>query len=747
MQDGIVNSSMQVAANGCLLVGSFWIARDAFRQPGGLAVVLGTAVIFWSGCTLGLEILGELGLITPALMLAFGAIVLAAGAIARWKSPRPLDVMAPKTVRSGLSFCALLCLALVIAAAIQLGLRSLMLAVKVVSDGPIYHLYFAARWWKAGNLALIAAPFGESAATYFPANGDLWFTWLMASWGGDRLARIGQAPFLVLAALAAYGCARATGSGSSASAIATCWFVSSTPLLIFSFEPNVDTIFVAGYMLATYFFLQGVRQERGTPAICLGALAAGGALATKPVGLVFVPPLLALALGQVLRQSAPPRIKIVRATAILLLPLVTGGYWYLRNLIVAGNPVYPLQVELLGHTLWPGWYGREAMRQSVYHIPLGNWRALGDTLLAVLDPRLAPLWIAGLCLGWMLRGVGPGENRRAIAWLSILAVLNVLLYWVCIPYRTQQRFMLQALGLAVAPLASLLDRTAWLRVAAAVLLALHLLTPETWPVAVREDAIPWDLTPLIPNAVAAPLPLFPRLKTAMTAHVSGESDMRLLTLLAVMIAALFATGSWNAFWRQQTRSRRHLAAALTASLVLFLTGWVDFEAGGFDRRFEFYPPFPDFYAGWLHLDARSGPKGCRVAYAGTNLPYYLLGANLRNDVRYINIDEHPNWLMHDYHRQARLRGEGNWPNPRPGWDRQPPDYRAWIRNLELEGIQLLVVTRVNPSEGSHNVGDSEGFPIERRWADSHPERFEPLYGQAEHDTWFRLYRLRWPAGR
>ena len=53
--------------------------------------------------------------------------------------------------------------------------------------------------------------------------------------------------------------------------------------------------------------------------------------------------------------------------------------------------------------------------------------------------------------------------------------------------------------------------------------------------------------------------------------------------------------------------------------------------------------------------------------------------------------------------------EERWPNPRPGWDRQRPDYQAWIRNLEAEGIQLLVVTRVNPSEGPHNVADSRGL--------------------------------------
>src|SRR5262249_47298416 len=159
-----------------------------------------------------------------------------------------------------------------------------------------------------------------------------------------------------------------------------------------------------------------------------------------------------------------------------------------------------------------------------------------------------------------------------------------------------------------------------------------------------------------------------------------------------------------------------------------------------------YPPsFPDFYIGWLNFDARSGPAGSRVAYAGTNLPYYLLGKGLRNEVRYVNIDRHRDWLLHDYHRDARAPGLGSSPDCRPGWDRIQPDYQAWLENLDAEGIQLLVVTRVNPVEGSYNVADPEQFPIERRWAESHPDRFELLYGEKEKDPWFRLYRVRRPA--
>ena len=40
-----------LVSNGLLLAGSCWIARHGFRQAGGIAGFLGTAVVFWTGCT------------------------------------------------------------------------------------------------------------------------------------------------------------------------------------------------------------------------------------------------------------------------------------------------------------------------------------------------------------------------------------------------------------------------------------------------------------------------------------------------------------------------------------------------------------------------------------------------------------------------------------------------------------------------------------------------------------------------
>jgi hypothetical protein len=514
--------------------------------------------------------------------------------------------------------------------------------------------------------------------------------------------------------------------------------------LLFSFEPNVDTIFVAGYLLAAYFFLRFARAEGDISALVLGALAAGAALGTKAVAVVFIPPLLALPIGAILVQSGPARTKVVRALVIAFFPLASGGYWFIRNGLLTGNPLYPLEVRVLGRTLLSGWYGPGAMQTSPYYLPLADWRALGDILLAVLDPRLVPLWIFSLAAGWTLKGSTPLETRRWTAVFALMAVLNVVLYWVCIPYRTQQRFMLQALGLAVVPLATTLDRRPWLRAAAVVLVSLHLLTPETWPFATHEQDVPWDLTRSIPNAVGSTVPLFSRIELAFRAPESQRTTVGLWSLAATGLVAVLMVWAWSRRSAPQNRPMRGAVFALAATATFLALGFLDLWLGpnGFDTRFRFFPPFLDFYRGWLQLDAWSGSTGSRVAYAGTNIPYYLLGNGLRNEVRYINIDRHRDWLLHDYHREARALGQGSWPNSRPGWDRIQPNFPAWLENLAAERIELLVVTRVNPAEGIHNVADAENFPIERQWAESHPDRFKPLYGQRERDPWFRLFRVR-----
>jgi hypothetical protein len=171
-------------------------------------------------------------------------------------------------------------------------------------------------------------------------------------------------------------------------------------------------------------------------------------------------------------------------------------------------------------------------------------------------------------------------------------------------------------------------------------------------------------------------------------------------------------------------------------------GRVSEAAGKGELTRNAFPTFREFQAGWRALDRRCPAQGARIAYAGTNLPYFLMGSGLRNEVRYVNIDGHPEWQMHNYHQTAGFRGESDvWETPNAGWNRIHADYDAWLANLRTERIDFLVVTRANPIAGAFNVADSTGFTIERKWAADHPEAFAPIYGVVPADPHFRVYRV------
>ena len=725
--------------NGGLGVASYLVARFGFRQPPGIGRALAAAVLGWAWLTIGVELLGVFGALSLAPVAGWVALGLLIGLACRIFQREAHASALPSPPEPAWTWDEVVALALLLWVLAWYWGPGIVGPVEVVSDGPIYHLYLAARWWKSGRLDLIATPFGENAATYFPAVGDLWFTWLFIGLGGDTLAKVGQLPFLALAWLTTFAAARRLGATRPSASLASSWFITSTPFVLFSFVPNVDTIFVAGYLLSAYFFLRFSLADE-PPSLILAAIAGGLALGTKATSVVFVPPLLVLGAALAIAKGQGFGRKIANTLVVVVLPFSVCGFFYFRNALLTGNPLYPLHFEAFGRVWLAGWYGPDVMRTSRFYLPLNFWRGLLDTILAVIDPRLAPFWLAALAGAWTW-GRRPRIAQYRWVWAaSILSFVNIAAYWLLIPYRTQQRFMLQAVGLAVVPLALMLDRARTIRIAALALLCIHLLTAQNWPF---PDAEPlWDFTSAIPNNVMGLLPFPARLADFKALSTDRWAQTR-VGIIVVEALAAFAV-AWAIARAKTLPTRRHrvragaLAIALLVGTPLIMNPW------GTDSRLFFYPHFREYDIAWRAFDQRCGPAGLRVAYAGNGLPYYLLGNGLRNEVRYINIDAHRDWLLHDYHLDASAKqsSPATWNDSRPGWDRLHPDYDAWLANLRAEGIQLLWLTKANPMEGPHNIADSEGFTIERVWADAHPETFELLYGEVERDPEVRIFRVK-----
>ena len=128
-----------IPLNGMLGVGAYRAARHGFRQPAGLTRGL-AAVLAWTWATLGMEALGVSGLVVPIPLLSWSAAGLAIGGLLRAIDRRefPDGPSGPSGV--GWDGRATLAVGLVVWGATLLGVQSLLFPVKVVSNGPIYHL-------------------------------------------------------------------------------------------------------------------------------------------------------------------------------------------------------------------------------------------------------------------------------------------------------------------------------------------------------------------------------------------------------------------------------------------------------------------------------------------------------------------------------------------------------------------------------------------------------------------------------
>ncbi len=533
--------------------------------------------------------LGALGLLRPAPLAA--AAVLGAGlglhALIRARPWRELGELVRSLTVAEWILASALCIALLSRAWAGLHLSSFSY------DALGYHLHMPATWRALGRLELVPAVFGDPSSAYAPSNLELLFHALLALVGSDWLASTGQVPLAALAALAIHVAVRERGGTRAAGSGAALAFVLLPEVWQQATSALTDLGQAAFFLSAVAVLLRCERAGTSGSWGLLG-LALGLMLGTKFVSLVYSLPLLAWAVVVLLRR--PPRggrwpsAALAGAAAIL-----AGGFWYLRNLLVAGNPLFPLRVEIGGRTVLPGLYGRAEMLAWEYHTPIGDLGAL-FSMLASCGWAFAAAAVVALAI--------LGRTR----WPPLVAVL-VALFWLVIPYQLE-RFLLPVFGLAAIAIGEVCSRLGARGGTALLTLAVGgALVERPWPGRL---------------AVLAGVP----------AGALLDCVQRNLARVAERPLALVAGA---------------LALAAGAFLVL---------AREPERHRSSYPGYSvdtpiDESWRWMHEHLREG----RVAYAGTNLTLPLWGRDLQRFVTYVNVTGAPDAKLHHFSGPA-ASGEG-----------------------------------------------------------------------------------------
>ena len=376
-------------------------------------------------------VLGLLGILS-AVTITVAAILIYVGLLARyrrWGGRRtqgftPQDKPGSGSLTSPLEWYV--AVGLLVGSAGWIAIGSLFGGTEFTTDDLIYHAPIVAHWVQEGGLSF--APAGYSA--YYPQNAELFAAWFVLPFRADAYASLAGLYWVALAGLAVAVHCRLLGCRMPIALTAAAMFFSSGIVLwaVRTFSA-VDLIGPAAVLAAIAFAvpsnkLKDTERDRMTDA-CYAGLLGGIAVGSK---VPFASAVFVLLVYFWYARSGPTVWSRLRVSGVLILAAaLTGSYWYVRNILLTGNPIYPAALGPLAGPFGP----LEQSRTTLLYWLLNDWHNFETWSRVVRYLK----WGYGLgvlsALGFIVaiyRSVRRRAEPRPFGLLLSIAAVSVLLF-------------------------------------------------------------------------------------------------------------------------------------------------------------------------------------------------------------------------------------------------------------------------------------------------------------------------------
>jgi hypothetical protein len=398
--------------------------------------VIAVALLIWLA-----ELLGTLQILYGWLLIVLAAVL----AAAFWWRWRPLPGKEPPAARGPAGERALLLLVTV--GVIGLVTAHWGLTTKDALDRGIfnfdslwYHMPFAAHFAQTHSTTGFLHPETVFTNWFYPQNSELLHGVGILIAGRDTLSLFINFGWLALAFLSAWCIGRPFGRGPLSVGAAAIVLECHTLVVR---EPGAakNDLAAAALILAAIAILVTAWTRSGEDRRTVGgavaeasprpvgwALAVAGLAVGLAVGTRLTVVAMAAALSLAVLALAPAGRRRAAAAWWFLPALAGGGYWYLRNLVAAGNPLP--EVERLGPISLPHperlQSGRPDFNIVHYATDTGVWRHYFAPALHEQLGVLWPLVVLGAGLGTLaivLRGRG-----GVVRWMAGVALFGLIAY-------------------------------------------------------------------------------------------------------------------------------------------------------------------------------------------------------------------------------------------------------------------------------------------------------------------------------
>ena len=295
-------------------------------------------------------------------------------------------------------------------------------------DDYTYHMVYPALWLRERAIAAVTPAHAFTMQAWYPMSAGVVATWFMAPFSGSRGDSLAWVSLTgpVYAGIVISGAAELAGRLGSrpfAWAIPVVLFASSQRIgVMASSFSDADLALAAGLFGALVFAIPQNVDESGRViaidawyAAALTGLAVGVKASAAPAAIIVLLVMVVRA-----RRRAAARITAIFAVSWI----VMAGYWYVRNVVHTGNPVYPAAFLSQPGTTFP----HTTLREYAQHY--GVARTIGDAASVYLDwPKLhGTLVVIGLVglAGWLVSVRAKTRSERSFAFAT-LAIVTVTL--------------------------------------------------------------------------------------------------------------------------------------------------------------------------------------------------------------------------------------------------------------------------------------------------------------------------------
>jgi hypothetical protein len=230
-------------------------------------------------------------------------------------------------------------------------------------DAMLYHLFFPASWLQQGNIFRLTVPH-YPYMEYYPINGELLFCSWIIPVGADAIVKVMSLVilffiFITVTTLSLnLGCKRLHALCGA--------FCSLTCGLCFRHANIANTDMIVGLFLllsVTFFLLSGEGYDNFKLFLC--GLVLGCAIGTKYLGFLLGGGVFGIIIFFLI-INWKGIVLLKKLILFILSTTIFSSYYFLWNFLLTGNPVYPINVSIFGHTILPG-----ALAKNLVSKPIG----------------------------------------------------------------------------------------------------------------------------------------------------------------------------------------------------------------------------------------------------------------------------------------------------------------------------------------------------------------------------------------